>query len=332
MQKIKTRKTEVAIVTGGAGFIGSHIVDELIKRRMKVHVIDDLSSGFKSNLNPNVQLHNLSVTSSEVHRLFEKIKPDYLFHLAAQISVRRSIQKPITDAKINILGTVNVFEAARKAGVKKIVAMSSGGIMYPSTLKRAKETDRVYPEAPYGIAKRALELYLEHYHKVFNIPYVALRLSNVYGPRQRMSGTGEGGVVAIFAEMLLKGHIPFMTWKGKQTRDYVYVTDVANAAMLAMKSNFVGHVNISSCTEVSVQKIFDIMARAIGVEVTPIYKPAVKGEKKRSCMDNKLARKKLGWVPRVSFEDGIMKTIAFHRRELGLDKKKKCEENLSGTN
>jgi UDP-glucose 4-epimerase len=331
MQKLKTRKTEVAIVTGGAGFIGSHIVDELVKRRIKVHVIDDLSSGYRVNLNPNVQFHHVSIMSPAVHKIFEKVKPDYLFHLAAQISVRRSIQKPITDAKINILGMVNVLEAARKAGVKKIIAMSSGGIMYPSTLKRAKETDRVYPEAPYGIAKRALELYLEHYRKVFGIPYVALRLSNVYGPRQRMSGTGEGGVIAIFAEMLLRGHVPFMTWKGRQTRDYVYVADVANAAMLAMKSNFVGHVNISSCAEVSVQKIFDIMTGMIGIQVKPIYKPAIKGEKKRSCMDNGLARKKLGWTPKVSLEEGLSRTISFHKRELGLNKTK-CDDDLKKAN
>ncbi|KKW36920.1 MAG: UDP-glucose 4-epimerase [Candidatus Giovannonibacteria bacterium GW2011_GWA2_53_7] len=307
----------VAVVTGGAGFIGSHIVDELVKRRIKVHVIDDLSNGYKENLNPNVTFHQMSITSPKLRALFERVKPDYVFHLAAQISVRRSIQKPMTDAKTNILGAINLLEACRRAGsVKKIIAASSGGVMYSSALKKAHEEHPIYPESPYGIAKRSLELYLEHYFAVFGIPYVALRFSNVYGPRQRMMGTGEGGVVAVFAQMLLQEQAPFLTWRGKQTRDYVYVDDVVRSALLAMKSPFVGIVNISTCEEISVHRIFDLLAKFTGFKGKPNYKPEVPGEKKRTCMENRLARKELGWIPRVGIEEGLRKTVEFHRREL----------------
>lgn len=310
-------KPKVAVVTGGAGFIGSHIVDELVKRRVKVHVVDDLSNGYKENLNPNVTFHKMSVVSPELRKLFERVEPDYVFHFAAQISVRRSIQKPMTDAKNNILGSINLLEACRRSGsVKKIIAASSGGVMYSSSLKKAHEGHPIYPESPYGIAKRALELYLEHYFAVFGIPYVALRFSNVYGPRQRMMGTGEGGVVAVFAQMLLQNKAPFMTWRGKQTRDYVYVEDAARAAIAALKSDYVGVVNISTCEEVSVHRIFDVLSKLTGFNGRPAYKPAVAGEKKRTCMDNRLARRKLGWAPRVSLEDGLSKTVQFHRAEL----------------
>ncbi|HBL39322.1 TPA: UDP-glucose 4-epimerase [Candidatus Uhrbacteria bacterium] len=314
---ITQSKPKVAIVTGGAGFIGSHVVDELVKRRIKVHVVDDLSTGFKENLNPNVTFHKMSVVSPDLRKLFERIKPDEVFHLAAQVSVRRSIQRPMADAKNNILGAINLLEACRRVGtVKKIVAASSGGVMYPSSLKKACEEGPIYPESPYGIAKRALELYLEHYFAVFGIPYVALRFSNVYGPRQRMMGTGEGGVVAVFVRMLLEAKTPFMTWKGKQTRDYVYVEDVARAAILAMKSDYVGVVNISTCEEVSIHRIFDLLARLTGFKGKPVYKPGVVGEKKRSCMENKLAHRVLGWEPKVNLEEGLRRTVAFHRAEL----------------
>lgn len=289
-------------------------MDELVKRRIKVHVIDDLSHGFKENVNPNVTFHELSVTSPEVIKLFARVKPDYVFHLAAQISVRRSIEKPITDAKSNILGSINILEASRKCGsVKKVIGASSGGAIYPASLKLAKETDRVYPESPYGIAKHALEMYLEHYLAVFGIPYTALRFSNVYGPRQRMTGSGEGGVVAIFTQMLLEGKAPFMTWKGKQTRDYVYVSDVARAAIAAMKTPFVGVVNISSATEVSVHHIYDLLVALTGFKGKPVYKSDVAGEKKRTCIDNRLAGRVLGWKPQVGIEEGLAKTVRFHR-------------------
>ncbi len=314
-------KPKVAIVTGGAGFIGSHIVDELVKRRIKVHVVDDLSTGLKENLNPNVTFHKMSVVSPDLRRLFERVKPNYVFHLAAQVSVRRSIQRPMADAKNNILGAINLLEACRRVGtVKKIIAASSGGVMYPSTMKKAREEDPIYPESPYGIAKRALELYLEHYFAVFGIPYIALRFSNVYGPRQRMTGTGEGGVVAIFSRMLLEAKTPFMTWKGKQTRDYVYVEDVARSAILAMKSDYVGVVNISTCEEVSIHRVFDLLAKFTGFKGKPVYKPEVVGEKKRTCMENRLARRVLGWEPKVNLEEGLRRTVTFHRTELERNK------------
>ncbi|MBI2484710.1 NAD-dependent epimerase/dehydratase family protein [Candidatus Uhrbacteria bacterium] len=302
---------KTALVTGGAGFIGSHIVDALVARRVKVFVVDDLSTGHKENLNPNVSFTKLSVTSPAFRTLVKKVKPDVIFHLAAHLSVRASIERPIHDATVNILGTLNMLEAAREAGVKKIVVTSSGGIMYPASLKRASEEDGIYPESPYGVSKRAIELYLEHYWSVFKIPYVALRLSNVYGPRQRAHTPGEGGVVPNFIETMRAGKRPFITGKGDKTRDFVYVTDVAAAALAAARSSYVGIVNISSCQEASVHQIFDLLARLVKYPHKPEYRQAIAGEKQRSCMNNKRARQELGWTPKVGLREGLAQCVRF---------------------
>jgi UDP-glucose 4-epimerase len=300
---------QTALVTGGAGFIGSHVVDALVARRVKVYVVDDLSTGYKENLNPNVSFTKASVTSPAFRALVRRVKPDVIFHFAAHLSVRVSIARPIHDATVNILGTLNVLEAAREVGVKKVVLASSGGIMYPAKLKRASERDEVYPESPYGVSKRAIELYLEHYRVLFGMPYVALRLSNVYGPRQRAHAPGEGGAVPNFIDAMLSGKRPFITGKGDKTRDFVYVKDVASAALLAARSSFVGVVNISSCQEVSMHRLYDEIARLVKFSHKPEYRKPIPGEKERSCMDNRLARKELGWTPKVMLVEGLTETV-----------------------
>ncbi|MDA1038141.1 MAG: GDP-mannose 4,6-dehydratase [bacterium] len=319
-KEAKGKKPKVAIVTGGAGFIGSHVVDELVKRRIKVYVIDDLSFGNRQNVNPNVTFYHLSVTSPKIPALFKKIKPNYLFHFAAQISVRDSIKNPLNDARVNVLGSINVFESAKDVGVEKIILASSGGIMYPSTLKKAKETDDIYPESPYGVSKRAKELYLDHYYDVFGIKYVTLRFSNVYGPRQLPSGVGEGGVIGNFIETMLANGDPFITGDGKQTRDFVFVSDVGRAAILALKSDFVGIMNICSGEEITMNELFKKTAKATGFKKKPRYEPKITGEKRRSCMAYNRAGRVMGWKPQVSMEEGLKKTVQFFKKEV---KKKK---------
>lgn len=313
----KTRKPKVAIVTGGAGFIGSHIVDELVRRRFKVVVIDDLSSGRKENLNPNVKFLKMSVTSSKlVMEAFEKYRPHYVFHFAAQILPRVSVEYPVKDAKINILGTINVLEACRETGVKKIVVASSGGVMYPNHIIGAKESDVICPETPYGVSKRAKELYLDHYHRVFGLDYVALRFANIYGPRQTPKGGIEGGVIPIFIDQTLRGKECYITGSGKQTRDFVYVKDVVSACMAAVKQPFVGIVNVSSGKEVSVKHVYKTAAKITGSKQKPKVLPAPPGEKKRSCMSPAKAKRVLDWKPKVNLEEGMRKTALYLKREM----------------
>lgn len=313
----KRRKPPVAIVTGGAGFIGSHVVDELVRRRYKVVVIDDLSSGRADNVNPNVKFLNISVTSpKKIMEVFEKYRPKYVFHFAAQILPRVSVEHPIKDAKINILGTINVLEACREAGVEKVVVASSGGVMYPNHVIGAKESDVICPETPYGISKRAKELYLDHYHRVFGLEYVALRFANIYGPRQTPKGGIEGGVIPIFADQMLRGKDCYITGSGKQTRDFVYVKDVVRACMASIKSSFVGIVNISSGKEVSVKHIYKTTAKVTGSKQKPKILPSPKGEKRRSCMSPAKARRVLDWKPEVTLEEGIRKTARYLKKQM----------------
>lgn len=310
-------KTPVAIVTGGAGFIGSHVVDELVKHRIKVVVIDDLSSGVRENLNPNVEFVKLSVTmGKQVMEVFKRVRPDYVFHLAAQILPRVSVNDPIKDAKINVLGTINVLEACKETGVKKVIVSSSGGIMYSNQNTKAKETDPIDPETPYGITKRAKEMYLEHYYRVFQLPYVALRFANVYGPRQRPQGGVEGGVIPICLQALLSGTDFYLTGDGRQTRDFVYVKDVARACVAAMKKPYVGIVNISSGKETSIQDVFKTAAKLTKSKQKPKRLPVSPGEKRRSCMSFGRAKRVLDWRPTVSLEEGMKKTMVSLKAQL----------------
>src|SRR6056297_1143722 len=222
------------LVTGGAGFIGSHIVDKLISQNNKVVIIDNLSTGQKENINKKARFYKADITNKKIKEIFKKEKPDIVFHLAAQINVRKSIQNPLLDTKVNVLGSLNIFQAAKESNVKKIIFSSTGGAIYGKAKQiPTPETCQPKPQSPYGLSKLTTENYLKLYHKLFNINYTILRYSNVYGPRQNT--LAEAGVIAIFTKQLLKNKTPVINGQGKQTRDYVYVKDVVSANILSIK-------------------------------------------------------------------------------------------------
>ncbi len=220
--KLDGAKSMKIVVTGGAGFIASQIVDAYIERGHEVHILDDFSTGQQSNLNPKATVHRIDIAEAQTAKLIEQIKPDVLSHHAAQMDVRHSVADPAFDARVNIIGFINLLEACKNAGAKKVIFASSGGAVYgEQEVFPAPESHATQPASPYGVSKRTGELYLSYYHQAFGLPFIALRYANVYGPRQ--STKGEAGVVAIFLSMLLSGKTPIINGDGRQTRDYVYV-------------------------------------------------------------------------------------------------------------
>ena len=301
-------KYKTALVTGGAGFIGSHIVDALIRRRIKVYVVDDLSTGNKSNLNPNAHFTKLSVVNPQFAKYLKRLKPDIIFHLAAQINLRDSLIDPPTDARVNIMGTLTLAHLAGEIGVKKIVYSSTGGPMYPESARLPySEKTPPQPISPYGISKRAGEMYLHYAYQVHGIPYVALRYANVYGPRQ--NSKGEAGVVAIFSESMLKGKPVTIFGTGKQTRDFVFIDDVVRANLFAMNRAVVGEFNISTGRQTDVNTILKKIKNITDYELPERRKPAVAGEVMQSALSYKKAKKFLGWEPKVKLNEGLTKTV-----------------------
>jgi UDP-glucose 4-epimerase len=300
------------IVTGGAGFIASHITDAYIERGHEVHIIDDFSSGQEKNVNPKATVHRIDIADGQVVQLVEQIKPDALSHHAAQMDVRRSVADPTFDARINILGFINLLEGCKNVGAKKILFASSGGAVYgEQEVYPASESHPTQPASPYGVSKRTGELYLSYYHQVFGMPYTALRYANVYGPRQ--SSHGEAGVVAIFTSMLLAGKTPVINGDGKQTRDYVHVEDVVRANVAALESPYVGPINIGTGVETDVVAVYGYLCRALDLPVVENHGPAKLGEQRRSCIDNRRAGEILGWQPQVQIKEGLESTAAYFR-------------------
>jgi UDP-glucose 4-epimerase len=303
------------VVTGGAGFIASHIVDAYLARGHDVHIIDDFCTGQKRNLNGKATLHTVDIADARVVKLIEELKPDALSHHAAQMDVRHSVADPTFDARINILGFINLLEGCKNAGVKKVTFASSGGAVYgEQEVFPAPESHSTQPASPYGVSKRAGELYLSYYHQAFGLPYIALRYANVYGPRQ--SAHGEAGVVAIFLSLLLAGKTPLINGDGKQTRDYVYVGDVVAANVAALESPYVGQINIGTGVETDVATIFEHLRKAVGSQVKAQHGPAKTGEQRRSCLDTRRAADILGWRPQVALADGLKRTADFYRENL----------------
>ncbi|HEY2918974.1 MAG TPA: NAD-dependent epimerase/dehydratase family protein [Candidatus Binatia bacterium] len=304
------------VVTGGAGFIASHIVDAYLEQGHEVHIFDDFTTGQKANVNTKATLHQVDIAENEAARLIEQIKPDVLSHHAAQMDVRRSVADPTFDARVNILGFINLLEAGKNSGVKKVIFASSGGAVYgEQEVFPADESHATQPASPYGVSKRAGELYLSYYHQVFGLPYIALRYANVYGPRQ--SAMGEAGVVAIFLSLLLGGKTPVINGDGRQTRDYVYVGDVAAANMAALQSSFVGPINIGTGVETDVVTIFQHLREAVGSSIEAQHGPPKAGEQRRSCLDTGRAAQILGWRPQMTLKDGLRHTSAHYSKTAG---------------
>ena len=300
------------VVTGGAGFIASHVADAYIERGHEVVVIDDFSTGQRRNLNRNAKVYSLDIADPNAAKLITEIKPDVLNHHAAQMDVRRSVADPAFDARTNIIGFINLLEASKEAGVKKVVFSSSGGAVYGDRDPiPATEEHETLPLSPYGVSKLTGELYLGYYRMAFDLPYVALRYANVYGPRQ--STRGEAGVVAIFIAQLLAGKNPVINGDGKQTRDYVFVGDVVAANLAALDSEHVGAVNIGTGKETDVVTLYSLLREAMGSALNALHAPAKPGEQRRSCLEASLAQKIWGWHPKVDLREGLEKTIAYYR-------------------
>ncbi len=292
------------LVTGGAGFIGSHIVDALVGRGHDVVVIDDLSSGNKENVNPSAKLVVGSIDDN-LNELFEKEKFEYVFHLAAQINVRKSLESPLEDAKTNIIGGLNVIENCAKYGVKKIIFSSTGGAIYsPDAEIPCNEKSKTEPLSPYGLAKWATENYLRIMKNIKGLDYAALRYSNVYGPRQ--NAKGEAGVVAIFINNILESKGLKIFGDGEQTRDFVYVKDVARANVLAL--NLSGVYNVASETETSVNELCEMIKKLMESDVGVEHTEAVKGELMRSCLSAEKLKGE-GWDNGHGLEEGLKETI-----------------------
>ncbi|ABF89692.1 UDP-glucose 4-epimerase [Myxococcus xanthus DK 1622] len=304
------------LVTGGAGFIGSHVCDEFLRGGHDVIALDDLSGGKRENLDPRVRLAVHDIRSREASELIKSEKPDVLCHLAAQMDVRRSVDDPSFDADVNIRGMLNLLEAARVSGVKKVIFSSTGGAIYgEQDVFPAPESHPTRPISPYGVSKASGELYLGYYRAQYGLPYVALRYANVYGPRQNPHG--EAGVVAIFSQRLIAGQGCTIFGEGKQTRDFVFGPDVARANRLAFENDYVGAINIGTGVETDINRLYALLAEAAGSSVSVAHAPGKPGEQMRSCVDNALARKVLGWEPSVDVREGLRRTLEYFRQKAG---------------
>ena len=293
-----------ALVTGGAGFIGSHVVEALIARGDEVHVVDDLSTGKRTNVPAAAELHVRDVREP-LDDLAGLVRPDTIVHLAAQADVRVSIAEPARDAAINVVGTVNVLEAARSAGAR-IVFASTGGAIYGECSRPAREDDPREPLSPYGTAKLAGEEYLASYSRLYGATHVALRFGNVYGPRQ--DPHGEAGVVAIFLGRLRDGEQCRIFGDGTQTRDYVYVGDVVRAVTAAIEGNAGGVFNVGTGTETSVLELYEACRLVAGSVAAPVHEQARPGELARSVLDPALAERALGFRASTAVADGLSTT------------------------
>lgn len=303
------------LVTGGAGFIASHIVDAYINLGHRVIVVDNLSTGKKEFVNKKAKFYKTDVRNrEEIEKIIVEEKPEIINHHAAQISVRNSVENPIFDAEVNILGLLNLLEASRKVGLKKIIFASSGGVVYgeANILPTPEDYMPLKPLSPYGVSKLASEYYLQVYKENYKIPYLALRYSNVYGPRQ--NPFGEAGVVAIFSLKLLKGETPIINGDGKQTRDYVYVGDVVDVNKIALSKDAAGSFNIGTGIETNVVEIYRNLKNIIGSNTTANHGSAKFREQRRSCLDSQKAAKILGWRAKISLQEGLKKTVEYFRQ------------------
>jgi UDP-glucose 4-epimerase len=300
------------LVTGGAGFIGSHVVDAYLAAGHEVVVVDDLASGSRENLNPAARFFPLDIRSKEVTDLMERERPDVVNHHAAHIDVRRSVADPLYDAGINILGTIALLETSRKVGVKKFIYISTGGAMYgePETLP-CDESHPIRPLSPYGASKHSAEHYAFMYRENFGLSYTVLRYPNVYGPRQ--DPLGEAGVVAIFTQKMLRGEPVVINGTGEQERDFVYVGDCVWANVLALEAGDGQEYNIGWGIGTTVNEVYRHLKDLTGYRLEATHGPAKVGETYRIYLDASKARRELGWEPRVPLREGMAQTVEYFR-------------------
>jgi len=305
------------LVTGGAGFIGSHVADALLEQGCIVHVLDNLAGGRRENVPEDAVFHKLDVRDPSVRDLFVHERFAAMVHLAAQMDVRRSVADPIYDADVNVLGLLNLLEAGRQAGLEKVVFSSTGGAIYGepdadvNDAGPQPEWHPTRPASPYGITKLVSEHYLRFYHELYEIPYVALRFANVYGPRQNPHG--EAGVVAIFTERLLKGEQPVINGPGTQTRDYVFVADVVRAVLAGLTYSGADVFNVGTGVETDVNTLFAHLNVLTGGSAEELHAPAKPGEQQRSVLDVSKAVHALGWHPEIALPDGLAQTVEWFR-------------------
>jgi UDP-glucose 4-epimerase len=301
------------LVTGGAGFIGSHLTDALVDRGDEVLVVDDLSTGERAYVNPSAAFEELDIRTPEAAALVQSWRPDAICHLAAQMSVSRSVREPLFDAGVNLSGALNVLEAARAAGARFVFASTGGALYGDADVLPTPESAPAWPVSPYGVAKLAFEHYLHAYRAQHGLEYVALRYANVYGPRQNPHG--EAGVVAIFCLRLLSGQQAVINGDGTFTRDYVYVDDVVRANLAALDRGVVGHFNVGTGRQVDVNEIFHQVVDRLGVEAEEVHGPARPGDQRTSALDWGLIERELGWRPQVELEDGLTRTATWFREQ-----------------
>ena len=298
------------LVTGGAGFIGSQVADAFIADGHDVYIIDNLSTGNEKNINHKAHFLKYDINSPDILKIFEKEKFDAVNHHAAQIDVRKSVNDPIFDASINILGTINLLQSCIKTGVKKFMFASTGGAIYgEQEYFPADENHPTKPVSPYGITKLTIEKYLFFYKNEYGLNYTILRYANVYGPRQ--NPLGEAGVVAIFTNKLIKNENPIINGNGNQTRDYVFVEDVVKANIINLNNNSSDIYNVGTGIETSVNEIFSKLNKISGGIAEEKHGPAAKGEQLRSVITSDKLYKKFDWKPSVKIDDGLKKTFNY---------------------